>query len=507
MALRDGRAHRSDAEVYWRKDGTSFPVEYVSNPVVEGGELMGAVVTFDDVAERKSTEEALRESEERFRSLIQNASDVVVLMTGDGTIAYVSPSVRRVWGYAPEDLVGTNAFGLVHPDDMERVRALHVEGNKTPGVKPVMELRMRRADGSWRCVEGIGNNLLDEPSVGGIVVTWRDVTERKKAEEQLRKSEESLRLVVEGVKDYAIFMLDPAGFVASWNEGARRIKGYEPEEIIGEHFSRFYPQEDARRGKPERELKVVLAEGRAEDEGWRVRRDGSRFWANVVITALRDEEGNLQGFSKVTRDITERKKAEEKLRKSEERFRSLVQNASDLISVLGADGTVLYESPAIERMLGYETDELVGRNVFDLVHPDDTPRVLRAFDKLSGGNETEPFMEYRFRHADGSWRHLESSGANLFDEPSVGGVVVNSRDVTERKLLEGRLTHQALHDPLTGLPNRALLLDRLTHAMERANRRGGCVAVLFMISTTSSSSTTPWATRPAIGCSSRSPKG
>jgi PAS domain S-box-containing protein len=133
----------------------------------------------------------------------------------------------------------------------------------------------------------------------------------RRTREALRQSEERFRLLVEGVKDYAIFMLDPEGYVTTWNEGARRIKGYEAEEIVGEHFSVFYTDEEAERGYPEEVLCLAAADGHYEEEGIRVRKDGSTFWASVVVTALRDEEGELRGFAKVTRNITARKEAEE----------------------------------------------------------------------------------------------------------------------------------------------------------------------------------------------------
>ena len=158
--------------------------------------------------------------------------------------------------------------------------------------------------------------MLSPVEAGGdrsILTVVRDVTERKQAETALRHSEERFRLLVEGAKDYAIFMLDPEGRVATWNSGAERIKGYTADEILGQHFSKFYPQESVERGKPQHELEVAAAEGRFEDEGWRIRKDGSRFWANVIITALRGQNGQLVGFSKVTRDFTDRKRAEESL--------------------------------------------------------------------------------------------------------------------------------------------------------------------------------------------------
>jgi PAS domain S-box-containing protein len=159
----------------------------------------------------------------------------------------------------------------------------------------------------------------------GFSKVTRDLTERKEAEEALRQSEERYRSLVQQVNDYGIFMLDDKGHIISWNEGAHRIKGYTAQEIIGKHFSVFYPEEDIINGKPSYELKVARAEGKYEEEGWRLRKDGTRFWANVVITAIYNSEGILIGFSKVTRDLTERKEAERALRDAYERTRHLAE--------------------------------------------------------------------------------------------------------------------------------------------------------------------------------------
>ena len=178
-----------------------------------------------------------------------------------------------------------------------------------------------------------------------------------------REAEDRFRLLVESVRDYAIFMLDTEGRVASWNKGAQRLKQYSAEEIIGQHFSKFYPAEDLAARKPEREIEIALAEGRVEDEGWRVRKDGSRFWALVVITAVYDRDGKLTGFAKVTRDLTERRAAEERLRASEEQFRLLVDRVEEYaIYLLDPNGTVMSWNHGAEKIKGFAATEIIGKN-------------------------------------------------------------------------------------------------------------------------------------------------
>ena len=391
--------------------------------------------------------------------------------------------------------------------------------------------------------------------------------ERQGTEEELRQSEERFRLLLEGVEDYAICMLDPDGRVTTWNEGAERINGYTPEEILGEHFSIFYTEEDVKRGFPEEELAVTTREGRFEEEGLRVRKDGSRFWADVVITALWDEAGNLRGFSKVTRDVTARREAEgtlrrslkeladikfaldesaivaitdqrgkityvndkfceiskypreellgqehrivnsdfhpkefidelwrtvgrgevwrgeirdrakdgsiywvdatvvpflnqqgdpyryvaicsdvtgrkgaeDALRASEERFRSLLRYASDIIVVMDAEGTILYESPAVERILGLKPAQRVGTSVFDRVHPDDAELMRNKLTELLKTTQERTPMWYRIRDNEDSWHHFEAIATNLLHDPTVRGIVVNIRDITERRRAEQAL--------------------------------------------------------------------
>jgi len=187
---------------------------------------------------------------------------------------------------------------------------------------------------------------------------------------QLGESNERFHLLVESVRDYGIFMLDGNGHIISWNAGAQRIKGYQAEEIIGRHFSVFYPPEDLENGKPEMELRVATAEGRYEEEGWRVRKDGSQFWANVVITAVRDDLGELRGFAKVTRDITERKRAEDAWRESEERLQAILDNTTTVsVYVKDTEGRYLMVNRGFEEAYGHARDEIIGHTDYELTTP------------------------------------------------------------------------------------------------------------------------------------------
>ncbi len=255
----------------------------------------------------------LSPGDERFRRLLEAAPDAMVIVDQTGRMVLVNSQTQRMFGYTREELLQQPVEILI-PDKFRGRHAQHRAAyHESPHPRPMgtgLELLARRKDGSTFPVE-ISLSPLEEE--GGVLVTAaiRDVTERKRAEEALRQSRERFQSVVEEVKDYAIFMLDPAGRILSWNEGAQKIKGYAAEEIVGQHFSRFYLAEDIERGKPDDELILAAAEGRWEEEGWRLRKDGSRFWADVVITASHDKDGTLLGFTKVTRDITEGKRARE----------------------------------------------------------------------------------------------------------------------------------------------------------------------------------------------------
>ena len=244
--------------------------------------------------------------------LVEAVQDYAIfLLSPTGVIRSWNRGAERIMGYQAEEVVGREFSIFYGPEDLaSRKPQRELEVAAAEGRVEDEGWRLRK-DGTRFWVNTVITALRRNGKITGFAKVTRDLTERRASEERLRQSEELFRLLVESVKDYAIFMLDAGGHIISWNEGAQRIKQYEPHEIIGRHFSTFYPEEDVRNRKPERELEIARAEGSVEDEGWRVRKDGTMFWANVIITAVFDDDGELRGFAKVTRDITDRKRAEE----------------------------------------------------------------------------------------------------------------------------------------------------------------------------------------------------
>jgi PAS domain S-box-containing protein len=300
-----------------RKDGTEFPIEIMLSPLETAeGTLVTAAIR--DITDRKTAEKHLADMEAKYRGLLEAAPDAMVVVNSSGEIALLNLQAEKQFGYRRDELLGQKVKNNIPDGFAERLVA---DGTRTAAEAPAqqiatgIELIGRRKDGSTFPIEIMLSPL---ESAEGILVTAaiRDITERKRVEDSLRNSEERFRLMASGIKDYANVMLDPEGLVVSWNEGAERIKGYRAEEIIGQPFSRFYLAEDIHNGKPARTLARALKSGSIEDEGWRVRKDGTRFLANVVITALRDGNGRLRGFGKITRDITELKESEEHLGKT-----------------------------------------------------------------------------------------------------------------------------------------------------------------------------------------------
>jgi PAS domain S-box-containing protein len=257
----------------------------------------------------------------RFELLVQSVTDYAIYMLDPtGTVTSWNAGARRFKGYEADEIIGEHFSRFYTPEERDRVPKLALETAEREGRFEAEGWRVRK-DGTRFWANVVIDPIWDpEGKLVGFAKVTRDLTERRAAEEELRRSEERFRLLVQSVTDYAIYMLDPEGRVSSWNAGAERFKGYSADEIIGEHFSRFYSEEDRAAGIPKTALETAEREGRFEAEGWRVRKDGSRFWANVVIDPIRTPDGRLIGFAKITRDLTERKRTQEELERTREAF-------------------------------------------------------------------------------------------------------------------------------------------------------------------------------------------
>jgi PAS domain S-box-containing protein len=330
-------------ETYYRmrrSDGEYRLMVARGAPVIEAdGSIREWVGTCTDITEKNQAERMLKDLASRNKLILDSAGEGILGMDSSGRHTFANPAAARILGWEVEELIGRESHPMWHhsrPDGSpypEEECNIHASSRYGVAHHESEEVFWRK-DGASIPVEYTSTPVWEKGKPVGVVVTFNDITERRRTEEALRESEEKFRLLVDSAQDYAIIMLDPDGRVASWNAGAQRMKGYTSPEIIGRSFSCFYPEEDIRAGKPARELKIASETGRFEDEGLRVRKDGSHFQANVVINAIRDKSGKLRGFSKITRDITERKQAEDEIKKlNEDLERRVVERTTELTAV------------------------------------------------------------------------------------------------------------------------------------------------------------------------------
>jgi diguanylate cyclase (GGDEF)-like protein/PAS domain S-box-containing protein len=450
--------------------------------------VMVAVTEIVDLAiSRARLYARVRYSEERYRALTQNSSDLVTVIETTGVVRYQSPAIEQMLGYSSEELLGKDAFDYVHPDDLQRVKMAYDEGLKDPELHPSAEYRFRHKDGSWRWLESVGTNLIQEPGVGGYVVNSRDVTRRKEAEDRLRETEERYRMLVERIPAITYIQeIRRKSQTVYVSPQVMDIMGYTPEECTStpDFWKRILHPDDR---------EAVLAEDlRTNETGEpftmeyrRFAKDGRLVWIRDEATLVRNDEGEPLYWLGVQIDITERKRTETRLGAAQLRFRTLVDQipAVTYIDPVDDPETSLYTSPQIEKMLGYTPEEWREDKLWPkCLHPEDRKRILAADERFEAGGE-EPFSEeYRLTARDGSVVWVREEAVLLKDgegEPLYWQGVIY--DLTERKALEERLEHRAFHDYLTDLPNRQLFVDRLRKALDRTRRkRGRKVAVLFM---------------------------
>jgi diguanylate cyclase (GGDEF)-like protein/PAS domain S-box-containing protein len=426
----------------------------------------------------RRVEERLRRSVSLLRATLDSTGDGILVVDRAGRIVSHNRRFVDLWGIPEAVLEASDddraiAYVLDQLEDGEgflsRVRGLYRD------VERVASDTLRLRDG--RVIERHSRPQRIGDEVVGRVWTFRDVTEQKRMEEALIASERRYRRLFEESR-HAVYITARDGDFVDINRAMLDMFGYTRSQMLSLNAAALYADPAARadfRSQVELRGSVRNFEVRLLD------RHGRVLDCLLTATTRRSAAGEVTGYEGIIEDVTERKRATEALQRSERHFRSLIENALDTITILAADGTITFESPSVQRVLGYSPEDLVGTSVFDYIHPDDLDLVREVFASKGRGTGLSTVLELRFRHRNGSWRNLEAVGRNLLDDPVVGGVVVNARDVTERREAEERLLHDAFHDRLTGLPNRALFMDRLAQLVKRGRRPGlPAFTVLFL---------------------------
>jgi PAS domain S-box-containing protein len=387
-----------------------------------------------DVTARRAAEDALRESEARFRALLQNSYDTIVVLDPDGSRTYVSPSSQRLLGYSPEELVGQSAMDLIHPDDVPRLTEAIDLCLRGAQQTPAFQVRFRHRNGTWRDFESVGTNALADPSIAGIVFNSRDVTLRTAAESALRESEARFRAVWETTSD-AFALSDPNGIVLAVNPAYCSLYGFSEKELIGHTFSVIFPEES--RPWAEEQYRAVFADPNSSGayETLVRRRDGSERIVEARSSFI-SRDGDRIALVSTIRDVTERHAAAEALRLSEQHFRTAFAHAPIGMALIEPDGRFNLVNRSLCELVGYPEGELLDKSMHDLAYADDLPDAMELSERMwSAGLDTFQ-IEQRYQHKDGHiiWVLLTASAVREAGAPRYA--IVQILDITDRRRLD-----------------------------------------------------------------------
>jgi diguanylate cyclase (GGDEF)-like protein/PAS domain S-box-containing protein len=463
-----------------RKDGSLVHVSLSTAPLLDTeGNVSGELSVLLDLTQRKQSEEQMRQVISGARCLLWHAW---VAEGEDGKLKWrlVVSNEDMAQRLLPLEVPHGHTYGEAWnlsklEEDRVRMDRFSTEAIRSGRTRYTQEYRCRTQLGETRWLWEAVQVERIAPGRWRLVGVCTDITERKEVEEALLDSEKRFRNLVEQAAD-AVFLIDGDGRLVDVNERACESLGYSRADLLNRRIQDV-------------ELTWELAEARGLRQGLETggsftldgvhrRRDGSEFPVEMRIGVC--ETGGRRLLLALARDVTERKEAEAALREREQRFRALVQNSSDIIAILDESARIRYVSPAVQAVLGLPADTLQGHSALGTVHPRDRRAVREMLDRTLLRPETVHSIEFRVRHRAGEWRTLRATVQNLLQEPAVGGIVVNAEDVTEQHAFQAELARHAFRDPVTGLANRALFMDRLDHTLTGLCRRTDVVAVMFM---------------------------
>jgi diguanylate cyclase (GGDEF)-like protein/PAS domain S-box-containing protein len=413
-----------------------------------------------------ATLEPQRVDSEIIREVFDLTAVGLVVLSPEGTFGLVNRAFCDMVGYSREELEGQAYYGLVRREDLENDEGYlrTIRGGGEPPA--LLDTRLVHKDGREVWVRVLTTLRRDAAGTARYVISAViDLTDSKRTEHELERHLHFTRALLDAIPS-PVYFKDREGRIPVYNRAWDDIFAGAPAEGEGVHHERD-------RGLLERPSSTTY-ESVVHDPG-----GGERQMLYSKVSFV-DQEGAIAGLIGVITDVTRYKEAESALETSEARFRVLTESSLDLISVLEEDGTIRYQSPALRTLMGYDPSETIGSNIFDKIHPDDVEGARSAFRRVIERRQSSEPLEFRVRHHDGMWRTFESLGTNCLANPHIRGVVFNSRDITDRKMIQQRIQHLAYHDNLTGLPNRSLLQDRLAHSIAHAERSQRRVAVLFI---------------------------
>lgn len=473
----------------YRKDGSAFWAHVIIDAVrAEDGTLIGFAKITRDCTEQKAAQAGQRAHEEKFRLLVDGVKDYAIYMLdAEGNVVNWNAGATRSKGYTADEIVGKH-FSVFYStqDRLAKVPEANLRTAHRTGRFEEQGYRYRKDGSAFFAHVVIDAVHDDDGKLIGYAKITRDCTEQQRLLVEQREREQVFRLLVEGVTDYAIYMLDPNGLVVNWNAGARRAKGYTADEIVGKHFSCFYSAQDRLARLPETNLKLAETSGRFDDEGWRYRKDGSAFWAHVVIDAIHNDSGQLIGYAKITRDCTEVREYEQQILRAKDlaeqnsaRTASLSKFLDTIIanipsSVIVEDVVsreILLMNNKAEQLLGLTQQQMSGKKLAACLTSemgDYFTQLSTAAQRFEGLHKNEQLLNTR-----GGERIISATASIIRgNDARTNYVLLIADDVTDQRAADARIHHMAHHDNLTSLPNRVLFSQRLNEAL-RADREAG----------------------------------
>lgn len=409
------------------ENGKQLWYTFSIKPVFENGQITGVCMNGRDITERKLIYDELKKRELRFRTILKNSHDILFLFDADGKIEFMSPGIEKLFGFIKENDEIQHLLDNIHPDDLENaVQQLRLAFT-SPDEPVPLTLRKQKKDGTFVWLEGTFTNMLHIPEVKVMVANFRDITERKLFEEQ-----QALFVSIVNSSDDAILSINLDTTIITWNKGAEKLYGYKAHEVIGRSSYMILPTD---RTNEEAELMRRIQRGESINhyETQRVRKNKQLVDVSLTLSPIRDSKGNITGAAKIARDISDKKKAEDIIKNNERRFRSLLQNSNDGLTLMTVEGVMLEVSPAGQKITGFAEAEMVGHSRFDLIHPDDLNHVMEVFINVIENPGVTKNFEYRSLTIDGTYKWLDACCQNMLSDPAVGAIVINYRDITERK--------------------------------------------------------------------------